>query len=161
MVDDPEGDEAPGRQKRFIVEIERWNWGLHVGVSSPFVPIEHRFQQGLMYARGIDIEGRVRAPRAQNDEPIEVWITPLGPEMGGPDVEEVGQFRGSGGSPLRPALQVNLRLPEEALASSLTCLGSTWRYLLLWITENPGDRASVTAFSFVAKLPIDLGDWAG
>jgi hypothetical protein len=161
MINDAAGDEQDGRDKRFIVEIERWNWGLHVGVSPPSVPVEHRFQQGLMYARGIEIDGRIRAPGAHDDEPIGVWITPLGPEMGGPDVQEVGQFRETGGSPVRPALQVSLRMPEEALASSLTCLGSTWRYLLLWITENPGDRASVTAFSFVARLPVDLGDWAG
>jgi len=155
-----EANEQSGRQRRMIVEIDHWNWGLHVGVSSPFVPIEHRFHQGLMYARGIEIEGRVRAPRTLEDQPIDVWITPLGPEMGGPEVEEVGQFRESGSSPGRPPLQVNLRLPEDALAATLTCLGSTWRYVLLWITENPGDRASVTAFSFAARLPSSLGDWA-
>lgn len=147
--------------KRLIVEIENWNWGLHVGISSPFVPIEHRFQQGLMYVRSIQVEGRVRAPRVRDGEPIEAWITPLGPEMGGPDVEEVGQFYEGGGSPVRPALQVSLRLPEEALASTLTCLGSSWRFLLLWIKDNPDERASVTAFSFLARLPLDLGDWAG
>ena len=146
--------------ERLIVEIESWNWGLHVGVSSPFVPIEHRFQQGLMYSRSIQVEGRVRAPRVRDGEPIEAWMTPLGPEMGGPHVEEVGQFY-EGGPPVRPALQVSLRLPEEALASTLTCLGSSWRFLLLWIKDNPDERASVTAFSFLAKLPLDLGDWAG
>lgn len=43
----------------------------------------------------------------------------------------------------------------------MTCLSSVWRYLDIWIDEDEGAEAAVTAFSFSASIHPNLKEWAG
>ena len=66
---------------RLMVEIEGWNWALTVGLSHPSTPPRYRFQGGLMYTRGIDIAGRIRAPSIHRGKQIRIF--PEGAQMRG------------------------------------------------------------------------------
>jgi hypothetical protein len=148
---------------RFMVEIREWNWNFYLGLSHPQTPPEYRFQGGLNYSRGIEILGRVRAPKAHRGKMVRVWLSPFGPDIqyrsdGSPSV---GQFYRDRPNADRSDFEASLHLPEEALSPTITCLGSVWRYLDIWIDEYDRDEARVTAFSFSASIHPNLAEWAG
>jgi hypothetical protein len=58
-----------------MAQIEQWNWALSVGLSHPLTPRKYRFQGGLIYTRGIDMSGRIRAPNEHRGKPIRMWIS--------------------------------------------------------------------------------------
>src|SRR5688572_3235834 len=76
---------------RLLVEIEAWNCGFHVRLSSEFMPPQYRFQGGLDVTRDFDIAGRVRAPGRFKDRRISVHLLPFGPEAG-EEWEECGRL---------------------------------------------------------------------
>src|SRR4051812_48264554 len=86
---------------RLLVEIEAWDGNLHVGLSSDGTPPEYRFQGGLNYTRGFDIQGRIAAPGAYRGRTIRIWLSPFGSDMRfGPDaMDEVGQLHSFSPSP--------------------------------------------------------------
>jgi hypothetical protein len=44
---------------RYLIEIQGWDWNLHIGMSSEATPQEYRFQGGVAYARSLELEGRI------------------------------------------------------------------------------------------------------
>jgi hypothetical protein len=104
-----------------LIEIVNWDWALHVGMSSESTPPEYRFQGGLLYSRGIDIEGRIVAPTSQAGKVIRIWVSPVGSEIEfGPDgLDEVGQFREYPDQPRGREFEVTLLLPQDSLAATV------------------------------------------
>lgn len=147
---------------RFMVEIEQWNYELHVRLSHPSMPPEHRIQGGLSYSRSIEIIGRVRAPSPHRGKLVRVWLSPFGPEVdfSADGRDSVGQFYRNRPDELGSDFQANLDLPETALSPALTCLSSVWKYLDIW-TLDEGPQTGVTAFSFSAAIHPNLAGWAG
>src|SRR5476649_1564153 len=122
MSDDPHDAEDDPRfsDGRILIEIEAWNWNLHLGPCSESTPPDQRFQGGLSYGRSFEIRGRVLAPGKLRLKAIWVWIYPFGPDLQfGPD-DDIGQinFRSPTAKPgeLRAALQV----PESAIPTMAT-----------------------------------------
>lgn len=74
-LDEPRADDG-----RLLIQIDTWEWGLFVGMSPESTPVEYRFQGGLLYARGIDITGRIRAPNTHRNKRVRVWISPWEPD---------------------------------------------------------------------------------
>ena len=147
---------------RFMVEVVEWNWAVYVGLSNTGTPVKYRFQRGLMYSRTIEITGRVRAPSVHRGKLIQIWISPFGREVRfNARTGEVGQFYSQRLGPQGPDFEVNLELPEEALAPALTCLSSVWKFVDIWTAEKQGEPAKVTAFCFSASIHPNLIDWAG
>jgi len=146
---------------RYLIEIVNWNWELHVGMSSEFVPEEYRFQGGLNYSRSLNIEGRILAPKTDRGKAIAVWVSPMGQEMGfGPGhLEEVGQFHEYRDPNRRRDFDASLLLPQDALAPAVTCLVSVWKYIDIWTVDDPLDRASVTNFCFSKDIHKNLLPW--
>jgi hypothetical protein len=148
---------------RFMVEITQWDWNLYVGFSHEGVPIEHRFQGGLNYSRGIEIKGRIRAPRAHRGKPIRIWLSPVGPDVdfGVDGLDSIGRFyrRRSEADPSE--YQVSLCLPESGLSPAISCLSSIWKYLDIWTVDDDDDEAPVAAFSFSASIHPNLVSWVG
>jgi hypothetical protein len=146
---------------RLMVEIEGWNWALTVGLSHPSTPPRYRFQGGLMYTRGIDIAGRIRAPSIHRGKQIRIFVSTFGrKERFNLRSGDVGRFYtkrlDEGGTPF----EASLRLPEDALSNALICLGSTWKFLDIWTTTDDADSA-VTIFSFSAAIHANIAEWAG
>ncbi len=146
---------------RFMIEIEEWNWALSVGLSHPLTPRRYRFQGGLMYTRGIDLAGRIRAPSLHRGKPIRVWISTFGRKLRfnarGGDVGRLYRDRlGQDSAPF----EASLSLPEDALPNALICLGSVWKLLDIWTSTEDAETA-VTAFCFSASIHPNLAEWAG
>jgi hypothetical protein len=146
---------------RYLIEIVNWNWELHVGLSTESTPEEYRFQGGLNYSRGLNIEGHILAPKGDNGKVIGVWLYPMGPEVGfGPGhLDEVGQFHEYRDATRRRDFSASLLLPQDALAPAVTCLASVWKYIDIWTVDDPLDRASVTNFCFSRDIHKNLLPW--
>jgi hypothetical protein len=162
MVCDPE-DEAPLNpsffEVRLLVEIETWDWSLHVGLSTQLTPKRYRFQGGLNYGRSVEITGRILAPREHRGGNIRVWMSPFGPKMrfGPRDMDEVGRLYLP--SPTR-GFRATLMIPEEAIPTTVVCLNFRWKHLHLWTFDADDEEASVRDYSFSATLSEKVKPWA-
>jgi hypothetical protein len=147
---------------RFLIEIQSWDWSLHVGLCPTAMPAEQRFQGGLLYTRGLDIEGQVVAPKACRAKSIRIWLSPQGPDIVfGPDgLQDVGRFYCESGRPGKADFEASLFLPESALESTMICLSSIWRYIHIWIDQDNIDPLPVTDFSFSRDVHKNLLAWA-
>jgi hypothetical protein len=148
---------------RFMVEPREWNWNIYLALSHPEVPVEFRFQGGLSFSRAIEIIGRVRAPDPHKGKRARIWLSPFGPEVtfGGDGLDMVGQFYKDRPGADETDFEARLYLPEAALPPAVTCLGSVWRYLDIWIGKYEGYEAAVTAFSFSDSIHPNIAEWAG
>jgi hypothetical protein len=146
---------------RYLIEITSWDWHLHVGMSTDATPHEYRFQGGVNYSRALYIDGRILAPKGDSGKTIRVWVMPMGPEVAfGPgDLEEVGQFHEHRDAARRSDFTATLLLPQDALAASVTCLASVWKYVDITTVDDPLDRASVTDFWFSRDIHKNLIPW--
>lgn len=145
-------------ESRFLIEIDAWDWPLHIGLSSESMPLEHRFQGGLSYVRSLELEGRIAAPKLHRGKTIRVSLSPVGPDIrfGSDGLGLVGRLHIH-----PPALKAwdcsaTLWIPEAALPTSAICLGSVWRYLHIWLLEDTQD---IAAFSFSSTFHKNLEDW--
>jgi len=146
---------------RVMAEIEEWNWALTVGLSHPLTPRRHRFQGGLMYTRGIDLAGRIRAPEVHRGKPIRMWVSTFDRrERFNAETGDVGRFYVNRLGDDRWPFEASLRLPEDALPNVLTCLGSTWKFIDMW-TATDAPESALTMFSFSAHIHPNIAAWAG
>jgi hypothetical protein len=148
-------------KNRFLLEIEGWDCELHVGLSSDLTPVEYRFQGGLNYVRGFNLECRVVAPKAHDGKSVRVWLSPFGLDVkfGTDGLDEVGQLHIHSPQPEKPDYTAALLIPESALPVVATCLGSSWKYVHIWTFDHSADAASVSAFSFSSDVHKNLEAW--
>jgi hypothetical protein len=147
---------------RLLVEIETWDWNLHVGLSPASAPPEDRFQGGLLYTRGLQIQGRVVAPKTHRSKTISIWISPIGPEVrfGEEGLKRVGQFYAYAEHSRGRNFGASLFLPEDSLSNAMICLSSTWRYVHLWVGEDLAGPQGIERFSFSRDIHENLISWA-
>ena len=150
-----EGHDSPIREDEFRIEILSWDWNLAVAISSELTPIEQRFQGGLSYVRSFQLWGRVVEPEAYRGKTVRIWISPFGPDIAfGPDeIDEVGRLYLSPPTGNKADWTMSLMLPEDAIASLATCLGTVSKYLFVRIFDARGDEASIDLYSFSSALP--------
>lgn len=143
---------------RWLVEIEAWACTLALRLSSEDMPRQYRFQGGLDFVRGFDLEGRIRAPKAYGDVRIDIHVSPFGPEID--EWEDVGRlyFHPEGRAGKSP-LTATLRIPEVSLPLAATCLNSIWKYLHIWTFDEDAEEASVSDFGFDSKIHKTLAAW--
>lgn len=160
MNDDAPILDASFFEGRWLVEIEAWDCTLALGLNSDRMPREYRFQGGLDYVRGIDLEGRIRAPKAFRDDRIDIHVMPFGPEID--EWEDVGRlYFHPGGRPGKASLTATLLIPEASLSLAATCLNSIWKYLHIWTFDEDSEEASVSKFGFDKKIHRNLVAWVG
>jgi hypothetical protein len=147
---------------RLLIEIEAWDGSLHVGLSSDLTPPEYRFQGGLSYVRGFDVDGRVVAPGRHRAKKIRLSLSPFGPDtwFGPEGLDEVGQLNIHAAQSGKADFSATLLIPEAALPLAATCLSSVWRYVHVWTFDEDSERASVSAFSFSSTIHRNLEAWA-
>lgn len=146
---------------RFLIEIDAWDWPLHVGLSPETMPREYRFQGGLSYVRSLELEGRIAAPKIHRGQTIRISVTPFGPDIqfGSDGLELVGRLHRHEVKRHGWDCSATLWLPEAALPTCATCLGSVWRYLHIWRREGAPNIADLSAYSFSATLHRNLESW--
>lgn len=134
----------------FLIEISDWDWGLHLAIAPEALPQGQRFQNGLLYSRGLDITGAMVSPDRYSGKIIRLSFVPFGSDVQfGPDsLQELGQLYEADHSASGAHLTGTLILPEDALPTSVTALGSAWKYLHIWTEGDPVVRAAVTGFTF-------------
>src|SRR5436190_10564800 len=69
---------GPGRMpsdaaQEFLIEITGRNRSLHLLPSPPSLPKAHRFQGGLIYSSGLELQGRVVSPQLHTGQLIRIW----------------------------------------------------------------------------------------
>lgn len=148
-------------EERLLVEIETWNWNLHVGLCSALTPAADRVQGGLSYGRSFDIRGLIRAPQNRQSKTIWVWILPFAPDVQFGPEDDVGQVSFRNPEAHRGELRATLLAPEGAISTMATCFASTWKYIHIVTFDDDGERASVARFSFSPDIDETLRPWVG
>jgi hypothetical protein len=145
---------------RYLIEIETWDWGLSVGMMPQSTPEEGKPHGELLYTQGVDVRGRILAPKQWAGKLAAVWLSPAKVEYwAGPEaLEEVGQFNHYEEQLNGLDFGASVLVPEDSLANVLTCLASIWRYVHIW-TEDPFPRASIQMASFSRDLHKNLRPW--
>lgn len=164
MAGESRGD-APlqGRvfERRLLLKIESWDANLHLG-SIPRRSKRGRHVDGeLVYSRGFDLQCRVVAPAAHRGQPIHTNMMLLEPRFlfSASRPMGFGQFYTRSENPELSPLSLSLYMHEQDLAFIATCLGSTWKFLHVWISEEYNGRADVTDYSFASEIHPNLDAW--
>jgi hypothetical protein len=164
--DSSEVSQAEG--KRIIIEITDWDWHLHVGVPHASIPKSLLYQGWLSYTRGLEVQGRIIAPSAYRWKSLSFWLMELAPkprvtkaELAQPSFQRVGHIGPTTSPDRRTDFSASAHLPQEALTSAVTALGSVWKILQLWAIGDPEAGAAIDWFSFSRAIPPKLvrDDW--
>jgi hypothetical protein len=116
-----------------------------------------------MHPSWIDISGRIRAPGPDRGKRVRVAIQTFGPELTfgkKGDIQNVGRFDRAPQEGAGEDIRASLWLPESDLAPAITCLGSVWKFLDIWVMDDARD-AAVKLFVFSDRIHPNLIDWAG
>ncbi|HEY8573122.1 hypothetical protein [Phenylobacterium sp.] len=97
----------------YLIEIDTWDGTLHVGLSSDAIPLEYRFQGGLMYVRSLNVQGRIVAPAPLRDRGIRIRLQPFAPDLEFSLDDNVGQLYLP--RPDERDFSLTLLLPQSAL----------------------------------------------
>ena len=137
----------------FVVDIERWDWPLHVGIRPASVSQESGLEDALLCSQSVEIEGLVVEPEVFRSQRISLNLTPLPREVivGDRDQRDVGRLHKDPPARKDLAFYAMLFLPEDALANALFCLGSKWRSIHMWVDDD-GQPNSVTDFGFSGNV---------
>ncbi len=136
----------------FVVEIQDWDWPLHVGMRPAPLSGEHAPDAGLLCVEAVSIEGIILAPEECRSKAIRLGLSPLPREIliEGPDV---GQLHKDPIERQDLGFYARLLLPADTLQSAIFCLGSKWRSVHMWVDDRDTPGA-VTDFAFSGKLKI-------
>jgi hypothetical protein len=143
---------------RLLIDILTWDWNLRIAIGRVLTEPKSR-SHGLDYGRDFTIHGRVRAPRELRGKTIKVTLTPFGPKVrfGRGGLQYVGEFTPpSEGFELAAVLM----LPEDAITSTATSLGSRWKYLQIRTDDEGPDGTKASAYFFHARIHPNLEAWA-
>jgi len=148
---------------RYLVEIQAWDWNLHVAVSREVVPPDYRFQGGLDYVTTFELETRVVAPQHLCGRRLRAWLTPFGPDVkfDVKDPDGVGRLYRHDPSKYGFDYSATLLIPESSISTTATCLASVWRYIHMWSFDDEGDELALERFSFSRDIPPKIASWAG
>ena len=144
---------------RLLIDILAWDWNLRVAVGEPVVTDSKSRSHGLDYGRDFTIHGRLRAPHELRGKTIKVTLTPFGPKVGfgRGGLQHVGAFT----TPSEGfELEAVLMLPEDAITSTATSLGSRWKYLQIKTDDEGPDGTKASAYFFHARIHPNLEAWA-
>jgi len=135
----------------FLIEIQGWDWPLHVGVRPRSATTDPDGEGALLCAESVAIEGVVLAPEEHLSKLIHLRLYPLPREFFFQDGDEgcVGRLRRGPVARKDLAFDANLFLPADTLQNVIFCLGSVWRRVHMWVDDN-GEAAAVTDFGFSA-----------
>ncbi len=153
VVQDPEPE-------LFRVEILSWDWNLALSISSETMPPEYRFQGGLGYGRGFDIQGRVLTPQSHSGKTIRISTTAFGSDVtfGEDGLMEVGLFYFNSTPSARAELRALLLLPEDVIAPLTTYLSSVAKYIFIRIFDVGPEQAGIYSYFFSSTLPESVAE---
>jgi hypothetical protein len=134
----------------FLVEIQSWDWPLHVGVK-PRSAVPH-LEGDLLCVETLTIEGLILAPEEHRSKRIDLRMYPLPRDIIFGDRDGVGSLYRDPPAREDLSFSANLFLPVDTLQSAIFCLSSIWRRVHMWVDEG-AERSAVTDFGFSANGP--------
>jgi len=139
----------------YVVEIQSWDWHLHVGVRPRSPVAEPAVEDDLLCSQAIAIGGLVLAPERHRAKPIHLSLYPLPREiiLGDRDERDVGSLYKDPGARKGVGFSANLLLPADTLQNAIFCLGSIWRRVHMWVDDD-AEPASITDFGFSADAEV-------
>jgi hypothetical protein len=145
----------------FLIEIQSWDWPLHVGVR-PRSVVPDPGLEDLMCVEVITVDGVVLAPEEHRSKHIHLRLSPLARELmlGNPDERDVGRLYKDPVERNDLGFYAKLFLPADTLHSAIFCLGSIWRRIHMWIDDG-AEPFSVTDFGFSADAQVSSSDQVG
>jgi hypothetical protein len=146
---------------RILLEITSWDCTYHLMPSPRGLPKEHRFQGGLSFSHGFELETRVVVPKGYPVDGFRLWLSTFDTEakFGPKHRQSLGQLVIQDASGVNAPRIGTLYIPEATLATVATCLASVWKYLHVWTFDEDDDGASVSAFCFSRDIHQNLSAW--
>jgi hypothetical protein len=137
------------------VEIQSWDWPLHVGVRPGPAVAEHGPEEDLLCMEAITIEGLVLSPEEHRSKLIHLILTPLPREiiLGNREERTVGRLHKDPAERKDLGFYANLFLPADTLEKAILCLSSRWRSIHMWVDEDL-EGGAVTDFGFSADIRL-------
>lgn len=146
---------------RLLMQIESWDATLALRVCSEGTPPEYRLRGAFSRSQLFELRGKLLAPKGYRGQSIRVFLSPLGQDIAFERDEPVEagriRFRDEGGE--KTEITATLRLLEEDVGYTATCLSSIWKYLHIWISEEYDLDADISSYSFSAALHCNLDPW--
>lgn len=139
---------------QFIVQIQSWDWLLHVG-GRPHVSSPGRSPDGdLLSSEAVAIDGLVLSPEEHCSKLIQLRLYPLAREtiFDGREERDVGRLHRGPVERSELGFHASLFLPADTLQNVLLCLNSKWQCAHMWV-EDAAEPGAVTDFGFSGKLP--------
>ena len=139
----------------YLVEIQSWDWPLHVGVRPRSAVADHHLEGDLLCVETLAIDGLVLAPEEHRSKRIHLSLYPLSREIifGDRDERDVGRLYTDPVERKDLGFSANLFLPADTLQSAIFCFGSIWRRIHMWIDDGP-EPVSVIHFGFSADAQV-------
>jgi hypothetical protein len=133
----------------YLVEIVHWDRTLHLLPSPGGIPQEHTFQGDLIYAGGLEFEGRVLSPPRHRRKRFRVWLSKLWPSVADDQpLGRVGSISERATATSGRELLVSLYAPESALEPATVCFGACWKYFRMTTSGRNRAGANITRFAF-------------
>jgi hypothetical protein len=138
---------------QFVVQIQSWDWPLHVGVKPRSVVDDLGPDGDLLCSEAVVINGLVLSPQEHRSALIQLGLYPLPREIMSDRGEEryVGRLHRDPVQRSDLGFYASLFLPEDTVEKVILCLGSKWQGLHMWIGDGD-DPDVITDFGFFGDL---------
>lgn len=139
----------------YVVEIQSWDWPLHVGVRPRPAVGDSALEEVLLCVEAIEIHGLVLAPLEHRSKPIHLTLYPLSREIifGDRDGRDVGRLHKDPVERRDLGFSATLFLPADTLQKAILCLSSKWRSIHMWVDEE-AEPSSVSDFGFSGNVKL-------
>ena len=140
---------------QFIIQIQSWDWPLHVGLKPHALTHNRRPDGGFLCSAVVVIDGLILLPEERRSKIIQLRLYPLAREVIGSGHEdlEVGRLNKNAVEGGDFGFSASLFLPEDMLQNVLLCLSSKWQCVYLWVDEGVESHA-VTDFGFSGAVDL-------
>jgi hypothetical protein len=140
----------------YVVEIQSWDWPLHVGVRPRLAAPDVESKRDLLCVQTVEIHGRIVTPQEHESKAIQLGVSPLprGVVLGEDGEGEVGRLHRNPRGPRDVAFYARLLLPEDSLQGVLLCLSSKWRSVHIWV-DDAMEPGLVMDFAFSSNSAED------
>jgi len=139
----------------YLVEIQSWDWPLHVGVRPRSASAERDPDGDLMCVETIVIDGLVLAPEEHQSKLIHLRLSPLPREviLGDRAQPDVGRLYKDPAEREGLGFYATLFLPADTLQRAVFCLGLLWRRIHMWVDDST-EPGTVTDYGFSVDAEV-------
>jgi len=131
---------------QFVVQIESWDWPLHVGVKPRAVVDDLGRDGDLLCSEAIVIDGLILSPQEHAAKSIQCQLYPLPREamFDGSEKRDVGRLHRKPIEGSESDFYASLFLPADTLHSAIVCLGSKCKASTCGSVTTPSPTPSPT-----------------